>query len=122
MPNSSLPLTLHSTTATNSDATTLKGLTVVPGGHNAIILWFGPLSSYDGTVNYEYSPNGGTDWYAIEARDVAAIGTATTTFATPTTTASRIVVLPAGVVFRTRLSGGTQGTLSVYGRLTYRTI
>ena len=79
-------------------------------------VWFVPASAYDGTANFEVSPDNGTTWFAIEMQSAAASATKATTVASPAATTLYIAAVPTDCLFRVRLSGGTVGTLTVYAK------
>lgn len=81
-----------------------------------MMVWFTPAAAYDGTANFEVSPNDGTTWFAIEMQSAAASATKATTVASPGATILYIAAVPTNCLFRVRLSGGTVGTLTVYAK------
>lgn len=105
--------TLHTTTAFNAATEALKGAAIPTLNAGAMLIWFTPASSYDGTANFEVSPDNGTTWFAIEMQSAAASATKASTLASPGATVMYIVNTPSDALFRVRLSGGTQGTLTV---------
>lgn len=110
--------TLHDATAYNATTALLKGTTQVIPDFNVVWVWFAPTGSYDGTVTFEISPDGGTTWFGAQGSTTATLATLVATVASPVAATSYLVYVPAWSNFRARMSGGTQGALSVYCRLT----
>lgn len=112
--------TLHSATAYN-DTPNLAGKTLDIGNAPVVLVWFVPAASYDGTANLEISPDDGATWFAVDGRALSALETYTNAIASPAATAAYVVSVPADCLFRVRLSGGTQGTLTVKAARTFYT-
>ena len=98
----------------NSD---LNGKTQLISNFDTIWLWFIPGGSYDGTVNFEISPDGGVTWFPVQGFQPNAQSTLATNVASPTTSISFMIHVPDYSHFRARMSGGSQGTLTVKARL-----
>lgn len=109
--------TLHDNTAFNAAADVLNGEGLPVPSFNAIWLWFTPAGGYDGSVNFEVSPDGGTTWHTIQGFDIANKATLITSVASPDPTDSILVHVPYYSNFRARMSGGAAGSLTVYARL-----
>lgn len=108
------PFTFQNATAYN--ASDLTGNTYSPGNQPSLIVYFTPTASYDGTVTLQFSPNGGTTWFALPMYDVtSAIGTAVYSVASPVNTKAYLAGVPTNALVRLLMSGGTVGTLSAYG-------
>jgi hypothetical protein len=110
-------VTLQNETAYN--AATLTGTAYPTGSQNTALVWFTLGGSYDGTATFETSPDGGTSWFGIQAEALSAIGTYVSSLAPPTATPLYRIRVPAYTLLRVRMSGGTQGTLTVKALLTY---
>jgi hypothetical protein len=91
------------------NAGTLTGSSIL--AHNTVIVWFAPVDSYDGTVNFEVSVDGTTFFPALATN--LSTGAAATTVASPASDVLYAVAVPAQCQLRARMSGGTQGSLSV---------
>ena len=105
--------------ATNFNAASLTGNQLSTGNNSSIMLWFTPASSYDGSIAFQFSPDGGTTWFALPFYDVtSAIGTALYTLASPGASKAYVAAIPTNAIVRLLMSGGTQGTLTAYGLLT----
>jgi hypothetical protein len=107
--------TLHSATAYNASAALLDGSSIPAINHPLVIIWFTPAGSYDGTANLEISPND-TTWFAIDGAAVDDLATPTSAIASPAATKLYRVQVPSLCSLRVRMSGGTQGSLSVFAR------
>lgn len=103
--------TLQNAVAYN--ASDLNGTAIGVSNHPAVLVWFTPAGSYDGTANFEVSPDGATTFFAVEAQSLAASATKASTVASPGATTAYLVYVPSMTDFRVRMSGGTQGSLTV---------
>lgn len=112
-------ITLHDATAYNAAAGALAGDTVETLNHPAMLVWFAPAGSYDGTATFQVSPDDGTTWFAVDGRALSVIETPVNAVATPVASVLYVVPVPAGCLFRVSMSGGTQGALSVLAARTY---
>lgn len=108
---------LHDGTAYNASTTLLAGKYQLVSDYKAIWVWFVPAGSYDGTVNFETSPDGGATWFSIQGFATDDVGTLVTSVAAPVSTDSYMIYTPTYSHFRARMSGGTTGSLSAYARL-----
>lgn len=112
-------LTLQS--ATTFNAANLNGTAIATQKFPAVLVWFTPGASYDGTANLEISPDDGATWFPIDGYAVSVIETPLNTVASPAAATLYVVLVPADCLFRVRMSGGTQGTLTVEAKRTYFT-
>ena len=109
---------LHEETPFNGTADKpLAGKTQLVSAYDAVWLWFTPDGGYDGTVVFEISPDGGVTWFAVQGYQPDARTTLITSLANPAVTDSVIIPMPSHSHIRARMSAGSQGTLSVLGRL-----
>lgn len=104
--------TLQSAVAYN--ASDLNGAAIETLNTPAMLVWFTPAGSYDGTATFYVSPDGGATYFAVDGRAASTIETPLNAVATPTATVLYIVPVPSGCLFRVVMSGGTQGSLSVF--------
>ena len=104
---------LHQGTAFDASATLLKGAETQTERFPAVLVWFTPAASYDGTVYFEISPDGGTTWFETSAYITDSIFTMVTSVIAPIATDLYVALVPSDNIFRVRMSGGTQGTLTV---------
>lgn len=104
--------------ATAYNASVLTGTVKAVSNDGIVWVWFTPTGSYDGTVNFEISPNGGTNWFPTQASATGTVATLVTTVASPVAATSYFVHVPAFCNFRARMSGGTQGALTIKGKYT----
>ncbi len=104
---------LHDGTAYNASAALLKGVEIKTERFPAVLVWFTPAASYDGTVYFEISPDNGTTWFETSAYLTDSIFAMVTSVATPVATDLYVVLVPSDNQFRVRMSGGTQGSLTV---------
>lgn len=111
--------TLHDATAYNAAAGVLNGNTLIGRNDHYALVWFAATGSYDGTANFEISPDGGATWYATEGEAFGAFGTLLSTVASPAAATLYRFPLPSESEFRVRMSGGSQGALSVFARRAY---
>lgn len=107
---------LHNATAYNAATDALKGVEILVGNFSKVQLWFSPSGSYNGTANFEMSPDSGTNWYPVGANISGSTASPVNTVATPTGANLYIVTVPTSVLFRVRMSGGSQGALTVLAR------
>lgn len=110
---------LHSATAFNAAADVLLGADVEVGTYPAVLVWFTPGGSYDGTATFQVSPDDGSTWFAIDGRAISTIETPINALASPGATTLYIIPVPSGCRFRVAMSGGTQGTLTVEAARVY---
>lgn len=108
---------LHEETAFNADAETLEGKPQLVSDYQAVWLWFVPADSYDGTVFFEISPDGGETWFAVQGYQPDARTTLISNLASPDTDDGVIIPMPDFSHFRARMNGGSQGSLTVNARL-----
>lgn len=109
-------LTLQNNIAFN--ASDLTGTTVNFRNYNAALVWFVPASSYDGTANFEISPDAGATWFGTTAYYTAdASRTLVASIATPVSTRLYVCAGSENSVLRVRMSGGSQGSLTVKAKL-----
>lgn len=100
-------------TATAYNASDLTGVAISTLNAGAILVWFTPAASYDGVANFEVSPNGGTTWFGVESQSLATSATKASTVSSPGAVILYTIAVPSGCLFRVRMSGGTQGSLTV---------
>lgn len=111
------PFTFQNNTAYNASSLVGEQLSTVL--FPSLILYFTNTGSYDGTATLQFSPNGGTTWFALPAYDLtAAVGTAVYSLASPVSTKAWLVGVPTNALLRVLMAGGSTGSLSAYGMLT----
>jgi len=110
--------TFHNNTAYNASSTALKGEDFNTQSYDHAIIWVVPTGNYDGTINFEVSPDGGDTWLAIDARELDDITANLSTWTIDgTNTVSGVSIkLPHIFQIRARLSDGTAGNVTVKGR------
>ena len=106
-------ITLHDGTAFDASAATLKGAEIQTERFPAVLVWFTPAASYDGTVYFEISPDDGTTWFETSAYITDSVFVLVTSVAAPVATDLYVALVPSDNVFRVRMSGGSQGSLTV---------
>jgi len=106
-------ITLQDNTA--FDAADLNGTPVATKLYQAWLIWF-DTTLYDGTATWEFSPDGGTTWLGIEAVALSNSTTLVTSKASPADTDAYLIHVPSHGALRVRMSGGSAGSLYVYGR------
>lgn len=109
--------TLHSETNFNAAAEDLNGKVQLISSYDAVWLWFEPAGSYDGTVFFEISPDGGDTWFGLQGYNLSARTTLISNIASPGSTDSVVIPVPKYTNFRARMNGGSQGSLTVTARL-----
>jgi hypothetical protein len=100
------------------DADPLTGSPLVVSEYDVVWIWFVPVGGFDGVVNPEISPDGGETWFPIQGVESGDLATLVGTITAPDGTNSYIYYMPSWAMFRTRLSGGSAGSVTVKARLT----
>lgn len=108
--------TLHDNTAFDAATEALKGRMLTTQAYQIAWCWFTP-TAYNGTVNFELSPDGGVTWFPTEAFALSNRGTKITTLPSPTNGVVYGIILPQIATVRLRMSGGSAGTLIAKCRL-----
>lgn len=116
MPNTQ---TLHTATAFDAAASALAGATFNVAQYAAVLVWFDPGGSYDGTALFEVSPDAGTTWFPIDGEALNDRAVPIPSVASPTDAVLYRISVPSFNQFRVRMSGGSQGTLTVYAQPVY---
>lgn len=106
---------LHDQTSFDDSADDLLGASVNTESHQGALVWFSVGGSYNGTVHFEASPDGGVRWFPIYTEPLSDPSTGLTS-ATPTEDELYITPLPHIMEYRVRMEGGTQGSLTVHAR------
>ncbi len=106
---------IHDATEFDADSAILNGSTHKVSENNSVWVWF-ESDSYDGTVYFEVSPNGGDHWFPIQGFELNDFSTLVVSVASPADADSYVIRVPTYSTVRIRMSGGTTGTLSVYLR------
>ena len=113
----STPFTFQNATPYNNAS--LLGAELSTATNNSLLVYFAPTGSYDGTAALQFSPDGGTTWFALPIYDVtSAIGTAVYSVASPSASKCYVAPIPVNTLVRVLMSGGSMGALSAYGLLT----
>ena len=108
--------TFHDSSAYN--ASDLNGAHHNSQSYDVAVIWAVPASSYDGVLNFELSPDNGTTWLSAEVSKIEDSTDLASTFTfSGSATEGFIMILPEAFKIRVRLSGGTAGSVSVYGRI-----
>lgn len=110
--------TLHDDTAYDAAGALLDGESLPIAQSNVVWLWFVALGSYDGDVDFEISPDGGVTWFPASGSLDTSFGTFVNGVSSPVDSASYFIYTPSWCQFRARMSGGTQGSLTVYAKMT----
>lgn len=95
------------------NAADLNGQAVETTNATAMLVWFTPTGSYNGSAIFEVSPDDGATWFPIDGRLISTVETPTNTVASPAATDLYVVSVPTYCMFRVRMSGGSQGGLTV---------
>jgi len=98
----------------------LNGMLLSNGNFNAVWVWFETLEGYDGTVNFETSPDGEV-WFPIEGFEMGDQATINASV-TPSDGTSYVIPVLRNTYFRARLSGGTEGAISAYAFFTHTSV
>jgi hypothetical protein len=108
---------LHRHTQWYMDDDQLAGKQQLIPEFDVFTVWFEPENSYNGTVFFETSPDGCVTWFPIQGVSSAVLDVLVDSVATPTSGVYYIVYVPSWCHFRVRMEGGTQGSLSAFGKM-----